>query len=255
MKALRKGDKGKQVINWQYFLIGQGYKLIADGDFGNKTDLATKDFQKKHKLFVDGVVGNQSYTKAMQLGFFLVEDPQDKEKLGPNWPPTPNFKPLTASQMQSMFGKIEFTVLANGSSVNITNGFRKDNIVTIELPQVKKLPPYNTNRISVHKKAASQFQQLFTDWKKAGLTDRILTYDGAFNARLIRGSSKTLSSHAYGIAIDLNAKWNALGVNPANVGEKGSIRELVTIANKLGFYWGGHFSRKDGMHFELAKIL
>lgn len=255
MQALRKGDKGKQVMNWQYFLIGQGYPLVADGDFGSKTETATKSFQKKHKLYVDGVVGNQSYAKAMQLGFFLVEDPKDKEKLGVNWPLAPNFKSLTASQMQSMFGKIEFTILANKSSIKITNNWQKNNIVTIEIPQIKKLPPYNTNKLSVHKKAAPQFQQLFAEWKKAGLIDRILTYDGAFNPRLIRGSSKTLSSHAYGIAIDLNAKWNALGVNPALVGEKGNLRELVSIANKLGFYWGGHFSRKDGMHFELAKIL
>jgi hypothetical protein len=47
-----------------------------------------------------------------------------------------------------------------------------------------------------------------------------------------------------------------LGKRPALVSEKGSVRELVPIANKYGFYWGGHFnSRPDGMHFEAAKIL
>jgi hypothetical protein len=46
-----------------------------------------------------------------------------------------------------------------------------------------------------------------------------------------------------------------LGVPPAKQGELGSVRELVPIANKWGFYWGGHFKeRKDGMHFELANI-
>jgi hypothetical protein len=39
------------------------------------------------------------------------------------------------------------------------------------------------------------------------------------------------------------------------VGQKGSVRELVQIANNNGFYWGGHFSRKDGMHFEIAKVV
>ncbi|NRA35694.1 MAG: M15 family metallopeptidase, partial [Polyangiaceae bacterium] len=37
---------------------------------------------------------------------------------------------------------------------------------------------------------------------------------------------------------------------------EGSVRELVTIAEEHGFYWGGFFStRPDGMHFEAAKVL
>lgn len=49
--------------------------------------------------------------------------------------------------------------------------------------------------------------------------------------------------------------YNPLGARPALVGQKGSVRELVPIANKWGFYWGGHYSgRKDGMHFEVAVL-
>jgi hypothetical protein len=65
-----------------------------------------------------------------------------------------------------------------------------------------------------------------------------------------------LSNHAFGSAFDINAKWNPLGHTPALVGKEGAVRKLVPIANDYGFYWGGHFtSRKDGMHFEVAKIL
>ena len=49
--------------------------------------------------------------------------------------------------------------------------------------------------------------------------------------------------------------WNGLGARPALVGQKGCVRELVEIANRNGFYWGGHFTRLDGMHWEVAKIL
>jgi hypothetical protein len=43
---------------------------------------------------------------------------------------------------------------------------------------------------------------------------------------------------------------------PPLVGQKASVRELVGIANANGFNWGGHYeNRKDGMHFEIAKIL
>jgi hypothetical protein len=38
-------------------------------------------------------------------------------------------------------------------------------------------------------------------------------------------------------------------------GKKGSVRELVPIANKHGIYRGGHFKgRPDGMHFEVARV-
>ena len=34
-----------------------------------------------------------------------------------------------------------------------------------------------------------------------------------------------------------------------------SAKQLVPLANKHGFYWGGHFeSRPDGMHFEMAEV-
>jgi len=42
-------------------------------------------------------------------------------------------------------------------------------------------------------------------------------------------------------------KWKANGW------KRKERNKLVPIANELGFYWGGHFTRRDGMHFELAK--
>ena len=75
-------------------------------------------------------------------------------------------------------------------------------------------------------------------------------------ARRVRGSATKLSNHAFGAALDINYAWNKLGHIPALIGSRGSLRELVPIANQLGFYWGGHYAgRKDGMHFEVAKIL
>lgn len=256
MKPIKKGSKGAQVKAWQFFLVGQGYlKVKADGDFGKNTEEATIAFQKKQGLSGDGSVGNYTYLKAMQLGFQLVPDPEDNSKGGPNWPPAPGFKPLTGAKMQALFGKIEFRILANKSSVQIVNKWKEDNLVTIQVPQIKNLPPYRTSKITVHKRTAQQWQKLFEEWEKAKLTHLLLTYDGAFTPRLIRGSATELSTHAYGIAIDVNVEWNQLGVTPALKGEKGCVRDLVPIANKLGFYWGGHFGRKDGMHFEVAEIL
>jgi hypothetical protein len=95
---------------------------------------------------------------------------------------------------------------------------------------------------------------LWTAWEKKGLLNLVLTYGGAYNPRLVRGGT-SLSPHAFGTAFDINYEWNKLGVQPVLAGEKGSVRELVLIANKYGFYWGGHFNKRpDGMHFEVAKL-
>jgi len=75
------------------------------------------------------------------------------------------------------------------------------------------------------------------------------------NPRFIRGSRSILSNHAWYTAFDINYRWNMLGETPADIGEKGSVKELVPIAHDFGFYWGGHFRRRDGMHFEAAKVL
>ena len=58
----------------------------------------------------------------------------------------------------------------------------------------------------------------------------------------MRGSTTTLSNHSFGSAFDINVAWNERDHRPALVGEKGSVRELVPIAHKWGFWWGGYFS-------------
>ena len=95
---------------------------------------------------------------------------------------------------------------------------------------------------------------LFERWEQAGLKPLVSSWAGAFTPRFTRGSRSVLSNHAYGSAFDINAEWNGLGALPRLLSERGSVRKLVPIANELGFYWGGHFSRRDGMHFELARL-
>lgn len=55
---LKKGDNGWDVEVLQRTLNKVGtYRLRVDGDFGANTDNAVRDFQKRHHLSADGVVG------------------------------------------------------------------------------------------------------------------------------------------------------------------------------------------------------
>lgn len=62
------GDKGTQVKNLQKFLNWyNNYSLSLDGDFGNKTLSAIKDYQKKEKLNVDGLFGTECLKRAKKV--------------------------------------------------------------------------------------------------------------------------------------------------------------------------------------------
>jgi hypothetical protein len=90
--------------------------------------------------------------------------------------------------------------------------------------------------------------------ENASLLEDITSYGGTYVFRFIRGSTKTLSNHAFGVAIDFNMKENGLGKRPALLGEPGTLRRVAVIFEKWGFFWGGWYrNRRDGMHFECVK--
>jgi hypothetical protein len=83
----------------------------------------------------------------------------------------------------------------------------------------------------------------------AGLV-RPRDYGGCFVPRFIdRNSSKPLSMHAFGLAIDLNVSTNQLGT----AGDMDP--RIVAVFEKWGFVWGGRWARPDPMHFELARLI
>jgi peptidoglycan hydrolase-like protein with peptidoglycan-binding domain len=60
---VKLGDKGDGVKKIQFALKAAGYKVTVDGDFGNQTDAAVRQFQKKNNLKVDGIVGKITWGK------------------------------------------------------------------------------------------------------------------------------------------------------------------------------------------------
>ncbi len=260
---LRRGARGGEVERWQQFLIGRGLlKGAADGDFGPASEKASKAFQKNNGLIADGVIGPRSYATAMLLGF----DPGLKDPLAPQesriLTGSSAIKALSGSQRERLFGRIEFDHTpsnSNREAITITNGWERENIVTVTIPQLKGIPVYgrpSSGRMRFHKKGVEQLKAMWAAWEEAGVLEKVLTYDGSYVPRLIRGSRSSLSNHAYGTAFDINVQWNRLGQIPAAEGSRGSVRELVAIANEHGFFWGGHFKKRvDGMHFEVARVL
>ena len=73
-------------------------------------------------------------------------------------------------------------------------------------------------------------------------------YGGAFNYRLIRGG-KSLSTHSWGIAIDLDPERNGMGDSTFSMPDF-----AVEAFERRGWVWGGRWKGRgvDAMHFQRA---
>lgn len=91
------------------------------------------------------------------------------------------------------------------------------------------------------KPLTAAFKNLIT----SGYVKELKTWDGCFNIRKKRGASSP-SLHSWGVAIDINAGWNAFGAKPT------LSAGFVKCFTDAGFDWGGTWSKPDGMHFQLS---
>ena len=253
MNPLKLHSYGVEVVRLQNFLNGQKlYDGVADGKFGPVTKAAVVEYQRRRRLVADGIVGNVTLARMISDGFGFMQP------VANTYPPKPKFPPLSSNSARmkiwGAFDWIHQPIPGNRENIEVLGDWKEKNLVRVELEQLTKRGFKLDDDRWFHKKVADSVDRLFIAWENEGLLEDILSYDGDYAPRLVRGSSVTLSNHAFGTAFDLNAAWNGLGVNPPPTGKKGSLFRLVKLANDHGFYWGGHFSRLDGMHFEHAGV-
>jgi len=164
-----------------------------------------------------------------------------------------HLKSLTHAERIAVFGSFDFTPSpqpGNPEHVTIDPVWLRANIITIKVPQL------HDRKVQCNKLVADDLLALYKAWDDAGLIGRILRFNGGFSPRYKRnhsGGAENLSNHAHGSAIDQNAPWNRLGAVPAASGTKGSLVELVPIAEGCGWAWGGWWNTPDGMHFDWAR--
>lgn len=126
------------------------------------------------------------------------------------------------------------------------NPTKENNMVVWDVPQALEIGVI-PKRIYCNKDMIIPLTNAFTNLITRRFVDELKTFDGCFNIRPQRGSTVT-SLHSWGIAIDVNAAWNALNATPT------LSAGFVKCFTDAGFDWGGTWQRKDGMHFQLSKI-
>jgi hypothetical protein len=270
-----------EVQRWQYFLLKQGFEDTGgiDGQFGLKTETATKAFQLRSLVPQTGELDLRTLGAALESGYGDRPDDYYDDKLNENFPPRPTQpqSPTNAGRNAALgcfrFGQRPLenrpereTIDILGSCDGALQDWEEAQIVDLAIPQ-KIFATGFRGHVRCHRLVAPHVLNLFQRWEEEDLLHLLRNFDGAFNPRYMRGESPgdgaqptrrsdqvdTLSNHAFGSAFDVNAGDNPFRTRAALCPKRGAVRELVKPANAAGFFWGGHFgSRPDGMHFEFA---
>ncbi|MFN3971492.1 MAG: M15 family metallopeptidase [Gemmobacter sp.] len=107
-------------------------------------------------------------------------------------------------------------------------------------------------RVSMLRPAVDSLRNVFEQIKAVDvdLYNRISTA-GALCVRRIRGSQSSVSTHAFGLAVDLNIDGvlDTLGDGRTQLG----LTILADFFMAEGWFWGAAFSREDSMHFEVSR--
>ena len=107
-------------------------------------------------------------------------------------------------------------------------------------------------RVTMLQPALGSLRRVFANVEAADpdLYARINTA-GALCVRQIRGTRGRLSTHAFGLAVDLNidGRLDTLGDGRTQLG----LTILADFFHQEGWVWGAGFSREDSMHFEVSR--
>ncbi len=180
----------------------------------------------------------------------ILEIPSRRELVNP----TPIVEPAELAlepphgleQMQKVFGNIYSGISKADGTLSRT--WEAKHFGRAKLPFPIKLSwnlDLEVRNLYCHVKLKEIYPEVFATIERKRLKKHILTYGGCFNFRRKRGGSK-LSTHSWGIAIDLNTATNRMG-RPGDMNP-----EVVQVFKDFGFTWGGDWTGRycDPMHFQ-----
>jgi len=107
-------------------------------------------------------------------------------------------------------------------------------------------------RVRLLAPAAESLRRVFENVRRADpdLYARINT-SGSLCVRRIRGTTNRLSTHSYGLAVDLNIDGHLDNFTDGKT--QLGLTILADFFHEEGWVWGAGFSREDSMHFEVSR--
>ena len=152
---------------------------------------------------------------------------------------TPRFDgPARPAELKARFGEPAVALPYGDDWVTLDPGFLRRHIVTRSVPVL--------GSVTCHRRVLPALRAAMRQLARRGLGRLVdpADYAGCYAPRRIRPGG-ALSLHAWGLALDLNARANPFG------GRSRQDRRLVATMDRHGFSWGGDFpTTPDPMHFE-----
>jgi hypothetical protein len=146
---------------------------------------------------------------------------------------------IRAVTVKERFGEFAVRLPYGQDWIGIDPRWQRRNIVTRTVPIL--------GSVTCHRALIAPLRRALARLQRDGLGRLVDAgdYAGCYAPRRIPGSG-SLSLHAWGLAVDLNASRNPQGSEPMQ------DRRLVRAFEREGFTWGGRWpTAPDGMHFEL----
>lgn len=171
-------------------------------------------------------------------GVYIEDAPTTQPE--PLWPAVPH----GIDAIRETFGDIREYIRADGTL--LADWERTFITGRVKLPKSLPLswaPSQRTTTIACHHVLEGVLQSVFDEIDRRDYWPLLEDFGGCFNFRSARGLQK-LSTHAWGIAVDVAVRNNPLGARPR------LDPRIVAIFEDHGFVWGGDWSRPDGMHFQ-----
>ena len=248
MGMLRNGSRGPSVANLQSLLntkSAHGPRLVADGVFGRRTQLAVVNFQRNNRLSADGIAGPR--TMAALESSPIVSDRRLPTPSATATPPppvssSPTNRP-TYRNIVSVYGDPEDTSYARRLTPPFPLYYQGTAVSSIRLHE-RVIDSMSTALAQIlGHYGIDEIERLRINHN----------YGGSMNKRRMRGGSRW-STHAWGVAIDLNARENQLRWGPDRaLFAKTEYRPLLEIFESNGWYNQGRYRNFDFMHFQAVR--
>ena len=159
---------------------------------------------------------------------------------------------LAKQEAVTRYGKIENLVWPNEKQWIVDYQLPSDLEVNLEANSYNSASfnyDKKTRRIisfKINKDAVEPLDQAIERLRLAGKLSEWKEMRASFAIREVFGVPGSLSTHSYGLALDINPSSNKWGEKPS------LSAEFVNAFVSQGWTWGGYFRKPDGMHFSLA---